>query len=302
MIWQAIPRQRPAAVLALLGLAGAAAACGPSAEVQRRLAELESVSAEKDSLLVQVAENVRIMSEISAELARVQPGQVGTERPARLAREEILENVRALGARLDSTEERLARSEQRIAQLTSSNAGLQRQLNEAQRTVRELYTTIENQKVTIASLTDQVEALEQRNVVLAAENTMLFERTTELSESLSARENTVYYVIGTKDELIQRGIIDEEGGSRVLFVFGRRGRTMVPSRDMDTSLFTAVDKRLTTEIVLPEPDRRYRIVSRQDVTALDPQPDSEGRITGVVRIVDPERFWANNPYLILVRS
>jgi hypothetical protein len=40
----------PFAFVAMVG-------CGPSEEVQRQLAELQAVSAEKDSLLTQVAEN-----------------------------------------------------------------------------------------------------------------------------------------------------------------------------------------------------------------------------------------------------
>ena len=54
-----------------LGLAFAGAACGPSEEVRQQLAQLTAVSAEKDSLLLQVTDNARVMSEISAELARV---------------------------------------------------------------------------------------------------------------------------------------------------------------------------------------------------------------------------------------
>ncbi len=44
---------------------------GPSPEVQAQLAQLQTVSAEKDSLLSQVAENARLMSEISAQLVTV---------------------------------------------------------------------------------------------------------------------------------------------------------------------------------------------------------------------------------------
>jgi hypothetical protein len=69
--------------VALLGFAGLAA-CGPSEEVRRQMAELQAVAAEKDSLLIQVAENARLMSEISAEVARVQApaGKAGTQENA----------------------------------------------------------------------------------------------------------------------------------------------------------------------------------------------------------------------------
>jgi hypothetical protein len=167
-----------------------------------------------------------------------------------------------------------------------------------QRTVTEFQSVISNQKTTIASLMEQVSALQ-------TENTRLATRTAELSDTVSvmtARDNTVYYIIGTKDELVRRGIVTEEGGSRVLFVFGKRGKTIVPARDLDPAQFTAIDQREVTEIPLPEADHDYRIASRQDLTGLATPPGEDGRIRGTITIADPERFWENNRFLIIVRT
>jgi len=54
----------------------------------------------------------------------------------------------------------------------------------------------------------------------------------------------------------------------------------VPSRNLDPGVFTVADRRHFTELPLPESDKEYRIVSRQDTSALENPPDHDGKITG----------------------
>src|SRR5690606_27704220 len=121
------------AVVLLLALA----ACGPDAETQRRLAQLDTVTAEKDSLLAQVAENALIMSEIGAELARVNaPTTAGaSETPIALTRDSLLSSIRALTTRLQESEARLVESEQRIQRLTGETSGFQRTIAQLRSTI-----------------------------------------------------------------------------------------------------------------------------------------------------------------------
>jgi len=290
--------------MVLVGLGLVVAGCGPSSEVKEQLAQLAALSAEKDSLLAQVSENARLMSEISAELARVQKPAVGAQEggAAPASPEAILASIKDLTARLEQSEARLLESEKRIASLTRQ-AG---QAVELRRTIANLRSTIENQKETIASLTAQVESLKAENTRLASENQALTEQNVTLTQTvteLTTRENTVYYVIGTKDELKERGLITEEGGSRFPFLFAKTGKALVPARNLDPSLFTAADKRQLLELALPAPDKTYRIVTRQDLSALAEPADEGGRIRGgVLRIADPEKFWANTRFLIIVES
>jgi hypothetical protein len=159
--------------------------------------------------------------------------------------------------------------------------------------------TLENQKAAIEGLTARVEALEAENVVLATEKAALVDTVEQLVEE----NHTAYYVIGTKDELIQRGIVTEEGGSRVLFIFGKAGKTIVPSRQLDPADFIPIDIRNVTEIALPDSSREYRIASRQDMEALA-EPPSDGKIrnANALRIADADQFWMPSKFLIIVRS
>src|SRR2546429_463134 len=141
-----------------------------------------------------------------------------------------------------------------------------------------------------------------------AENTRLGSRVSretlkDTLENMATISNTVYYVVGTKDELERKGLIQEEGGARFLFVLWKSGKTLVPARNLDPSEFTQADRRHLTELPLPQSDKEYRIVSRQDTSALETPPDHDGKLSGhAVKISDTARFWANSKYLIIVEG
>ncbi len=293
----------PSRTVLLSAFLVAAAACEPSAKTRQQIAELQAASAQKDSLVEEVAANARIMSEIGAEVARAQGAPVagpGGERLGAPANPDtIMAGIRSLSARLDSTQVLLTRSEARAKDLSGQAGGLRR-------SIADLRAAVNNQKATVTALTEQVATLQAENTRLTGENTELSAANQLLGDTvqaLSTRAAKVYYVVGTKEDLLQRGIIKETGGSRVLFVFGKRGQVLVPAADMDPNYFTPIDMRNTMEIQLPHPDRTYRIVTPQDLSALSNTPDEKGRIQdSALRIVDAQRFWANSRYLILVES
>jgi len=277
--------------LALLVAAGCKQ--GPSPEVQARMDSLSQASSEKERLMQEVAENTRLVSEISKELATVAvPAKrlkVGAaESPLRASRDTMISKIRYITARVREIEPKLQQTEQRVRELTTLSDSLKDALAS---TIQNLQSVIDNQKETISALNDQVEKLSAENVALK-----------DTIDNMATEANTVYYIVGTKDELEQRGIVREEGGARFLFVLWKSGKTLVPSRNLDPTAFTPVDRRALSEIPLPAADKEYRIVSRQDASALAIPPSADGTITGKVKIADSARFWANSKYLIIVEG
>jgi cell division protein FtsB len=274
--------------LVLMALAG----CGPSEEVRQKLNELAVATAQRDSLLLEVADNARLMSEISAELAAVRiEGDrlvVGAESPIQARRDSLLETIKYVTARVENTEGRLRQSRARIRALSALSDSLRGTLEE---TISNYESVIDAQRETIAQLTEQLEALHAENAQLVAQ-----------VDTLEAETNTVFYVIGTKDELLEQGIVRKEGGARFLFIFGKRGETLVPARELDHSAFTSINRREVTEIELPAAEEEYKIVSRQDVTYLETPPDEKGRVYGNLRITSPDEFWSVSKYLIIVQG
>jgi outer membrane murein-binding lipoprotein Lpp len=272
------------------------AGCGPP---QERIDELEAAAAQRDTLLQEVADLAQLMSDVNAELADVQLEGVElaqAESPLQAERDSMLTKIRVLNTRFDSTETRLEDSRRRIRSLTQVSDSLRAQLEQ---TITNYERMLEAQRTNIAALTEHVQSLETDNVRLAATVDTLAAEV----DTLRTAATTVYFIAGTKDELLEAGVVQKEGGARFLFIFGKRGETLVPARDFDISTFTPVDMWEATEIALPSPDKQYRIVSRQDLTYLAAPPDEKGLISGpTLQIGAPDGFWKSSKYLILVEE
>ena len=119
-----------------------------------------------------------------------------------------------------------------------------------------------------------------------------------LVNDLRASQSKAYYVIGNEDVLIKKGIIVKEGGANLLIA--RVGRTLVPARNLDRDMFTAIDTRQVHEIEVPDSSRSYQIVSRQSLDDADALQRDGPSFRGNLKIKDQDKFWAPSKYLIIV--
>lgn len=297
------PNGRPW-LLAPLALAVAVAAgCEPgvSSETRARLATLDTVEAQRDSLFVEVADNARLLNDLSAELDKVEglaTDSTTAESPLNAQRDALRQKVQQVTARLAGTEQRLASSRAQLRRTREQADTLKGRVSELEQMVAGFEEMVESQRVTITSLTDRVTALEAQTLALQDTTAALRDTVSTMAE----RQSTAYYAVGTKQELIDRGIIVKEGGARVLFIFGKTGETLRPARELDPSEFTAINLREVTEIPLPDSTAEYTIASRQDLSYLAQPPEKDGRIRGQVVIGAPEQFWLPSKFLILVKS
>ncbi|MEQ1857109.1 MAG: hypothetical protein ABL963_11580 [Longimicrobiales bacterium] len=278
------------------------AACAPTPEEleqQQQLAELPTVLAEKARLQGEVTRLQAEMSQIEAELSRLTmiraPASQEAERPSAPA------TVGQLVAHVSEVEEQLTAAQTRLRSVNATSATQVQRIAVLESSIAEEQAALEGQRQRVASLEAAISGLEAET----ARQGELNERLVQTVEEMTDDANTVWYVVGTKEELLERGVIREEGGSRVLFIFGKRGKTLVPSRTPDRSMFTAADLRTVRSIALPdeEADATWMVVSPQDLAAVGSPLDERGRVVGdALSIVDPQQFWANSRYLIVVRS
>ena len=262
--------------------------------------EMTVVAAAKDSLVRDLAETTKLLSDINTEIIKVSTKKpvepvVGAEGVTTNERAMVLKRVQDLTARLGANERRLAASQKRLKQLTGESDSLKSTLTELQATIDGLQQTLESQKNTIATLEADLTGTKQQVTALSEEKAVL----TDTVSAISTRENTVYYVIGTRKELKDRGIIIEEGGTRFL-IFTRTGEVLKHAPKLDPSAFTAIDRRTVTEIKLPNAEKEYQLVTNQAISYSNIAPEAKGRVKGSLQITSPERFWGQSRFLILV--
>ena len=285
-------------------------ACGPSrTDTMKTLAEEQAISAQKDSLLKEVSQTSSFISEVSMQLGTVRnlkAGRVSTRtgdleenRTPAERRAQILVQVKEITERLNESDRRLAASRLKVAELTGSDAAKSKRLAAFDSAVASFRTIIETQRTQIADFTAQVQALTAENTQLKTDNVRLVSTTTLLTterDSIAAEQNTVYYVADTREGLAKRHIIDNVGG------FLGLGKTQVPARVLDPTAFTPIDLRKVSEIPLPAPGHSYKVLTRQNLSALATPPDKKGRLSGSIQIREPRTFWAGSKYLILVEQ
>ncbi len=271
--------------------------------LRQQVQQMATISSEKDSLLNMVVDNTQLMNDINNELNKVkdlrtgvvpvssaESGNVDTVR----VQDYLLAKVREVTTRVNDAETRLAASQRRVRGLTRVSDTLKANIAEFQATVARFQAIIDTQKVTIVSLTNQINNLHSSNVKLVAQRVALTGRV----DTLTTQQNTVYYVVGRKNDLVNRGVAIEEG-SKFLF-FG--GKSLQPARTVSDSAFTPADMRTLTEIMLPDSTKKYKIISRQNIAGLAEQPNDHGEFRGSIHIADPTVFWGPARYLIVVEQ
>jgi uncharacterized coiled-coil protein SlyX len=277
------------------------AACGPSEVVRRQLEEIPVLTAENGRLQGEVARLTAEMSQIETELANRALIPAPT---AETTRQSAPAAVGQLVAHVSEMEEQLAAAETRLRSVNATSATQARVISELESSIAAERTALEGQRERISSLEAAISGLEGEMARQGEVNVQLERTVEEMTDDV----NTVWYVVGTKEELLERGVVREEGGSRVLFIFGKRGKTLVPSRTMDPAMFTAADQRTLSWIPLgsseeSDDEPKWSVVTPQDLAAIGSPLDENGRVLGdALSIADSQRFWANGRYLIVVQS
>ena len=268
--------------------------------LQTEIARLRAIAAEKDTLLVDVQETQLFIDDIDralTQLAQPDSARVAEYADRELSAEDIRTEIRrkvdAIGQRIADSEARARERADRIqrARRTAESS----ELEELRRAVERFGEITKAQQLRIVELTERLQELEAANAELASDRDRLFDSVATLTQ----RSSQAYFVVGTRDELLRAGVVTQEGGVRILGG-AKRGRTLRPAATLRVDAYTPLDRLRDRTIALPDSAAEYEIVSAHDPAFLEPV-DGRPSLRGAVQIADPERFWAQSRFLILVR-
>jgi hypothetical protein len=303
-----ISRITPIAFVSALALA----ACDNGAKQQlATLARTDSLRVDslgnvRKDLLEEVMTSTQFVNEINTELAKARA--LAAQPPVQLdnnaemekvndERRRVISRITHLVARLDSVQTRLTTTRRQAQALSKQDSALLQQVASYEKSVADLQAAAAQERANFQQQLDQQTAqIAQLNGEVDTLTHVRADLTTQVSD-LTAEKNAAYYVIGTRDELIKKGVLVAEGQKRFLLVGSRR---IAPARQLDPSAFTKIDRLADRKISLP--DGEYEIISRQDPTYAVPAQSKDGKIAGSLEIQQPEEFWAPSRFLILVRS
>jgi hypothetical protein len=279
------------------------AACEkPQDNPTKHVVAIDSVALIRQQLFDEITASSSFLDDITEQLEKaralaIMPAEPGDLRRVDTERKEALAGVTRLVGRLDSVQTRLTSARNQVAAMGKKEAALLVQLGEYQKNLTELQAAAETQRAElesvvakqhgeIVSLTGQMDTLEKTRIALS-----------DTVSRLTAQKNTAYVIVGTREELIKKGVLVSEGQKRFVVV---GSRSVAPARKLDPSTFTRIDRVTDRTIILPAGE--YKILSRHNPEFATVTSKKPGKITGVMTIEQPEQFWESSPFLIIVKS
>lgn len=272
-------------------------ACMPQKEQQ---AEKEASSAIIDSLQQALQQSQNESNDMMGTIEQIQEGfrqineaegRVTTQTQAGEGsdKEAIVDNMAFIQKTLRLNRELITSLQQQLRTSTQSNskmkstledmvANFQQQLDQKEQQLEALKAELAQRDVQIAEQAEQIDNLNANVSELAQKHEEKARQVAEQDKEL----HTAYYVFGTKKELSRQNIIDDG--------------EVLRSKDVNRDYFTKIDLRVTKTIKLYSKHAKLRTNHPEGSYSLD--KDAQGLYT--LRIANPELFWSNSRYLVIV--
>ncbi|MCB9014679.1 MAG: hypothetical protein H6541_02710 [Lentimicrobiaceae bacterium] len=263
------------------------------AELEQDLMKQMSQTSAKDSLINDFLET---LNQIESNLAEIktkeklisQETASGTElnKPAR---ERINENIKLINELMQENKQKIASLNSKLksskAKITELETELKnmieltnQQLAERDQQIAGLKEELANLNFSVAMLNDTISNIRNQNKTLQG---VVLDKTNEI--------NTAYFVVGPRKELIEKKILNKQGG------FLGLGKTQKLSGDVNLSDFTQVDIRQLKNIPLG--------VKKANLISVHPAGSYElvmnNKKVEELIIKDPALFWQKSRMLVI---
>jgi len=271
-------------------------------ELEKQNAELQSKSdglykelTSRDQYIEEVMGAINDMHEnlaVSREKEKLimkESGGIEGSRSASSAqvRQRMLQQISEIDSGLKSNKKKLEDLQARVKSNRTQIASLNKMVSNLKQTLEEREQSIAQLETTVKSLQEEVGT---KTAMIAERDATIGQQQTLISQQ-SSTISTAFYIVGTRAELEQKGIIADQGG----FLWGLFGSTTVLASGFDNSLFKPINKTREMNIevkgqideILPRRNRDYYATSA---------PDKDHSSLQILR---PESFW-QDMYLVII--
>lgn len=230
--------------------------------------------------------DVTVGLEQITQLEHLLSGSIDGESPD--TRADIARRMQAIQRGLYERRLRIEELEKQIGSNDKGNAKLQKRINDLRSQINSQAETVRNLTSRLEAANFKIEELQDSITGLAASIDSAMINQAEMMQELDdayAEINTIYYVIGNKDELKNHGF--KQGGT--IFKKSKLGT------DFDVDYMTRADRRTLSRI--PLDSKKAKILTEQPESSYTLEKDENELLTLV--ITDPETFWALRDFLVI---
>ncbi len=281
-----------------LALLGIILLSGCTKELEERIETLEK---EKEELVVESSTKEKYVEEILGAVNEIQ-SNLDTIRAreniiskassniekqgvsqAEALKKRILGDISDIDTYLQENKKKLGKLQSRIKSYRYKISGLEKM-------VENLKNTLSQKEMEIAYLKEEISSL---NVRVATLETTLRQKERVIRQK-DKQINKAHYIIGTWDELRDKGIVEDQGG------FLWFGKTTVTSKNLDLSQFTQVEAQSTTQIPIAHPLNDIEILTNHNQQTYKLEANGENQTS--LKINDTAKFWENSRVLIVLMN
>ena len=257
-------------------------------ELQQQLAAKDQYIEEVSSAINEIHNQLESTWAMENKVIQQSLAREGSKAPSHLqVKQQILNRISDIDSILAANRKKLSNLQNRLKTAAIQYAGLQKMVDGLKATLEEREKTLADLQARVKSLESEVS--EKTRVIVAREAT-IDDQSNQLNER-TRQMNTVYYVIGKKDDLEKKGIVADEGG----FLWGLLGSTTVLAGNFNSDLFQKMDK--TKEAQIDVSGKIAEIIPKRDAGSFSMEETSGGHT--ILKIVNSDQFWKVNRLVII---
>jgi hypothetical protein len=260
-------------------------------DLQAKNAKLQTEFSQKDSLLNELFGSIneieKNLSDITTREKLITEAPVEEKRMDMDVRNNIMDEIILINNIMEENRKRLAVLKDQLKKSDVRTSALQE-------TIKFLTTRLEEKEIEISGLKEQLVNLNFTIESLNATVDTLREETESQSKVITQQDallgemNTIWYVVGTKKDLSDKGVIEKAGG---LF-----SGTMKMSEMINPDYFTTTDMRTLSRITFGS--------SKAELVTVHPEGSykflEENEIIKGLEIVDAKEFWKSSRFLVIM--
>lgn len=282
--------------LLLLLISGGFLLTGCTKDLEDKVATLEQEKAklEEEKLTKEqyVEEVMNAINEIQGSLdtIRAREGVISKassaiERPGTPQAQALKQNILNDISDIDTY---LLENKKKLLSLQAKMKKYRFKIESLERMVENLQNTISQKEMEIAYLKEEISAL---NVKVASLETTIRQKDVMIRNK-DIQLNRAYYVVGTWDQLKEKGIIEDQGG------FLWFGKTTVATKDFDLTKFNPISVDSTNAITIDSPTDDLQILTTHASSTFE-LVGNGGKQT-VLKIKDQSAFWEKSKCLVVM--
>ena len=265
----------------------------------------KTVESERDSLKTITAQQQTILDDMTSAMASIsksldsialqekmiingvdEAGVPLSKKNLKSRLETLSEIVKGQRSKLGAMEKSLGHDNPAVKELQSIISYINTSLEQKEDEIEKIKAEVDSKDFSIASLNSRVSSLNKTVASVQQENEAQREQMKQQNAQYQASINEVFYVIGTKDQLVESGVLSSSGA---LF-----SKATINFASINKSALTKADKRTLKTIKIN--GKSPKILSEEPKGSYTLDKDKN-----VLTITDVEKFWSTNNKILVIQ-